>query len=102
MEDQKILQHLLKVEEKASGLVNDAQAEADRRIARGDAAFRAAYEERIAKESEALEKLYKKETEEARLEYEKQVQSCREEFGSLAVNGGEFAGFLESCLFLKP
>ncbi|MDR3161312.1 MAG: hypothetical protein LBU28_06830 [Spirochaetaceae bacterium] len=45
MEEQDVLRHLLEVEAEATALVDDAQAEADHRIAEGEKHNRARFEE---------------------------------------------------------
>jgi F0F1-type ATP synthase membrane subunit b/b' len=45
MDEQDVLRHLLQVEAEASALVDDAQVEADRRIAEGEKQNRAVFEE---------------------------------------------------------
>jgi regulator of protease activity HflC (stomatin/prohibitin superfamily) len=49
MDEQNVLRHLLQVEAEASALVDDAQAEADRRIAEGEKQNRVFFEEQYGR-----------------------------------------------------
>jgi len=74
MENNEILQHLLEIENKASTLVDDAQAEADRRVAEAEKQNRARYDEQYAKEVQALEEAFTRDIALARENYRKQLE----------------------------
>jgi predicted Holliday junction resolvase-like endonuclease len=74
MENNEILQRLLEIESKAAALVDDAQAEADRRVSESEKQNRARYDEQYAKEVEALEEAFSRDTALARENYRKQLE----------------------------
>jgi len=74
MENQEILQHLLEIESKAATLVDDAQAEADRRVAEAEKQNRARYDEQYAKEVETLEETFSRDVALAKENYRKQLE----------------------------
>jgi regulator of protease activity HflC (stomatin/prohibitin superfamily) len=78
MENQEILQRLLEIESKASTLVDDAQAEADRRVSEGEKQNRARYDEQYSGEVAALEEAFSADIALARENYRKQL----EEYGN--------------------
>ena len=94
MEKENTLNHLLKIEAEAAGLVSDAQAEADRRIHEGEEKSRAAYEERFRVEAQALEASLKEETDTLKKQYQETLEKYREE---LSVVNADVQGF--SALF---
>ncbi|MDR1107605.1 MAG: hypothetical protein LBL19_01065 [Spirochaetaceae bacterium] len=99
MDEQDVLRHLLEVEGEASALVNDAQAEADRRIAEGEKQNRRLYDERYNQETSRLEGRYAEKISGVKEEYKKQLDAYRAALDSLPVNTEAFVrvaeGFLE-------
>jgi hypothetical protein len=92
------LRHLLDLETGAAALVDDAQAEADRRIAGGEKAARALHDEKYAAETAALESRYTGEVSALREEYKKQLDSYREDLKVLRVNMEGFRTLAEKFL----
>jgi vacuolar-type H+-ATPase subunit H len=76
--EQDVLHHLLEVEGSASALVNDAQAEADRRVAEGEKKCRAAYDEQYGREVRTLDAQYEKEIVAIKEDYNRQLAAYRE------------------------
>jgi regulator of protease activity HflC (stomatin/prohibitin superfamily) len=74
MENHEILQRLLEIEGKAATLVDDAQAEADRRVAEAEKQNRARYDEKYAKEVQALEEAFTRDIALAKENYRKQLE----------------------------
>jgi vacuolar-type H+-ATPase subunit H len=75
--DQDVLQHLLDVEAGAQSLVNDAQAEADRRAAEAEKRNRARYEEQYTKEATLMDSRYEAGIEAVRAEYNGRLEEYR-------------------------
>ena len=88
--DEYVLRHLLDLEAKAAALVDDAQAEADRRTAEGEKLSRARYDEAYAAEVAALEAAYAEETAAIKADYKRQLDTYREELGAMPVNREAF------------
>ncbi|MDR1586330.1 MAG: hypothetical protein LBS57_02605 [Treponema sp.] len=98
MNDEEILGHLLKIEAEAAALVDDAQAEADRRVSEGERLNRAAYEERYGREAAALEADYKKEIILVKDRYQKELEAYREKLNAMTADTGRFAALVEELL----
>jgi hypothetical protein len=97
--EQDVLQHLLEVEANALALVNDAQAEADRRITDGEKQNRARYEERYTREAAALDVKYGEELQAIKEEYNKQLDAFRQELDGIKPDRVRFDRLLE--IFLR-
>ncbi|GHV68628.1 hypothetical protein AGMMS49928_08620 [Spirochaetia bacterium] len=82
MDEQNVLQHLLGVEAQAAALVDEAQAEADRRVAEGEKSCRLQFDESYSRRVEELEAEYVRETARIREDYNHQLEEYR---GSLAA-----------------
>jgi len=98
MENENTLDHLLQIEAKAAALVNDAQAEADRRIHESEEKNRAAYEERFRAEVQAKETSLKKEKEKIKARYDKELEDYRNEISGVNVNVQGFSSLLNDYL----
>jgi phage host-nuclease inhibitor protein Gam len=98
LDDNKTLGHLLQIESAAAALVNEAQAEADRRLADGEQRNRADYEARYRAESEKLEAEYKTEKEKIQEHYRRELEAYREELDSLEINTERFCACLDGLL----
>ncbi|MDR2259009.1 MAG: hypothetical protein LBE14_07665, partial [Treponema sp.] len=72
-EARELLTHLLKIEAEAAALVNEAQAEADRRAGEGEKTNRARYEEQYGRAAAALEAAYVRDIEGAKAAYTKEL-----------------------------
>jgi vacuolar-type H+-ATPase subunit H len=98
MEDKDILQHLLEIEGKAAALVNDAQAEADKRIKEVEEQNRLAYDGEYQKLMAELETEYKKELKAARAEYDKSLDEYRQNLGAMPRDNSAFSALAFSLL----
>ncbi|MDR3167234.1 MAG: hypothetical protein LBT93_04765 [Treponema sp.] len=97
--EQNILQHLLQVESEAAALVDDAQAEADRRLAEGEKQNRQQYDDRYSREVAELETRFKEEIAAVKEDYRKELEDYRESLERMAVNTENFSRLAESLLF---
>jgi regulator of protease activity HflC (stomatin/prohibitin superfamily) len=97
--EQNILQHLLQVESEAATLVDDAQAEADRRLAEGEKQNRQHYDDRYSREVAELDALFEKEIAAVKEDYRKQLEAYRESLDRMMVNRENFSRLAERLLF---
>jgi hypothetical protein len=93
--DRNLLRHLLDLETQAAALVDDAQAEADRRIAEGEKQSRSRYDEAYAAEVAALEAAYTGEIAAVKGEYARQLDTYREGLRAMPANRGAFSVLAE-------
>jgi vacuolar-type H+-ATPase subunit H len=77
MDNDNTLEHLLKIEAEAAALVNDAQAEADRRIHENEEKNRKTYEERYKTEAQMRESALGKEKEKLKEQYQQMLEEYR-------------------------
>ncbi|MFP3088816.1 hypothetical protein LQZ21_00635 [Treponema sp. TIM-1] len=98
MDEQDVLRHLLEVEAEASALVDNAQAEADRRITEGEKQSRRLYDERYGRETDRLEIQYGERILQVKEDYKKQLDSYRESLAALPVHNEAFIRLVESFL----
>jgi vacuolar-type H+-ATPase subunit H len=96
MRDEEILGHLLAIEAEAASLVNDAQAEADRRVDEAEKRHRAAYEQRCREEAARLEAEYQKEKENMNRRYQQELAAYREQLSAITGDTGRFSAALEA------
>ncbi|MDR1506056.1 MAG: hypothetical protein LBI67_03040 [Treponema sp.] len=91
-----VLQHLLEIETQAAALVDDAQAEADRRVKASENENRERYEEQYRGRVEILEAGYRERIDGVRAEYRVRID---EYWKNLDATELHFADF--SCLAAK-
>ena len=101
MDDHEILQHLLSLENKAAALVDDAQAEADRRVSEGEKLNRSRYEETYAREVEALEVSYNQKITAVKEGYRKQLEEYGNYLRTIPIYPEAFSSLAEELLFYK-
>jgi regulator of protease activity HflC (stomatin/prohibitin superfamily) len=100
MENHEILQHLLEIESKAATLVDDAQAEADRRISEGEKQNRARYDEQYAGEVAALEEAFAADIALARENYRRQLEEYHDSLKAMPSDTKAFFSLAEKLLVL--
>jgi regulator of protease activity HflC (stomatin/prohibitin superfamily) len=89
-----LLNHLLKVEAEAAALVDEAQAEADRRISDGEKQNRSRYEERYGRDAAAREAAYVREIEEAKEVYQKELETYRDSLCHIHTDKNAFSALM--------
>lgn len=102
MDEQDILQHLLGIEADASALVNDAQAEADRRTGENERRNRSVFEEWYSRESREFEDRHTKEIGAVQADYEKQLAAFRESLDSMEIHKDDFSRLVKTLFFREP
>jgi vacuolar-type H+-ATPase subunit H len=98
MDNNEVLDHLLKIESEAAALVTDAQAEADNRITEAEKQNRAAFDKRFREENERLEKGFLQSKELARQQYQKELETYKDKISSVNVNNDRFSNLLDSLV----
>jgi len=98
MDNNEVLDHLLKIEAEAAALVNEAQAEADKRITEAEKQNRAAYDKRFVEENQRLEKGFLQSKELAREQFRKELETYKEKISSFHVNNDRFSALLDSLV----
>jgi regulator of protease activity HflC (stomatin/prohibitin superfamily) len=98
MDEQTILRHLLEVEKSASALVDDAQAEADRRVAENEKDCRARYDAGYAREIAALEDRRSREMTAVKAEYDREMAAYRESLDALPLKRDVFFLLAETAM----
>ncbi len=98
MDNNEVLDHLLKIESEAAALVDDAQAEADNRITEAEKKNRAAFDKRFVEENQRLEKEFLQSKELARQQYQKELETYKEKISSIPVNNDRFSALLDSLV----
>ena len=99
-DDSNILQHLLRLETEASSLVDDAQAEADRRLVEAEKEQRLIFEQSYSAEVEKLQAVFINKTAEVRNNYKRQLDAYREELKASPADRAAFSK-LARCLLLE-
>ena len=100
MDDHEILQHLLGMEAQAASLVDDAQAEADRKISEAETQNRVRYDEVCAREAKILKESLIKERSAAKDDYRKQLEAYRENLKTMSVNMEAFSSLMKKFLIV--
>jgi regulator of protease activity HflC (stomatin/prohibitin superfamily) len=98
VDEQTVLQHLLSIEANAAALIDDAQAEADRRTAEAERQNRTRFDEEYAREAALLNENYEKETAVLKEDYRFQLEAYRQSLDSMPVDSEKFFRLVESCL----
>ncbi|MDR2135916.1 MAG: hypothetical protein LBO76_04800 [Treponema sp.] len=97
-----ILGHLLKIEADAASLVDDAQAEADRRIAESEKQNRSRYDEEYAREAAELDRAFEEEIARIRADYQNQLEAYRKGLDAIPVDQGCFSALMDKLLAAGP
>jgi vacuolar-type H+-ATPase subunit H len=98
MDNNEVLDHLLKIEQEAAALVNDAQAEADKRITEAEKHNRGDYDERLREENVILENGFLQSKELARGRYQEELEAYKAKISSVNVNNDRFSALLDSLI----
>jgi vacuolar-type H+-ATPase subunit H len=94
-----ILQHLLAVETQAAALVDDAQAEADKRVKASEERNRERYEEAYRRRVEDLEAEYRERIGVAKAEYQARLDAYRKDLDAMTLHSDDFSCLAEKLLF---
>lgn len=102
MDNVNTLDNLLQIETKAASLVNDAQAEADRRINENEAKNHAAYEECFRIKVRELEASLKEEKEKVKNRYQNELDEYRKKISVVNIDVERFSSLLNDYLAARP
>jgi vacuolar-type H+-ATPase subunit H len=97
-----ILGHLLKIEADAASLVDDAQAEADRRVAESEKRNRSRYDEEYAQKAAELDRAFEEEISRIRADYRNQLDDYRKSLDAIPVDQGCFSALMDELLAKGP
>jgi len=98
MDNNEVLDHLLKIESEAAALVDGAQAEADKRITEAEKQNRAAFDKRFREENERLENEFLQSKDAARQQYQKELEAYKEKISLVHINNERFSDLLDSLV----
>ncbi|MDR1956961.1 MAG: hypothetical protein LBQ30_08920 [Treponema sp.] len=98
MREQPVLRHLLQMETEAAALVDDAQAEADRRLAEGEKQNRRRYDERYGREAASIDAEYAQKRAEAQAAYQRELDAYRESLQGMICHGDRFSALVTAAL----
>ena len=101
MEDHNVLEHLLGLENEAAVMVNNAQVEAERRLAEREKQNRAHYDEAYAHEAETLETAYQQKIAAVKGDYQKELEDYRTGLETQPVDTKAFFILMEKFLLVK-
>ncbi|MDR1597138.1 MAG: hypothetical protein LBR99_05470 [Treponema sp.] len=99
VQKQGVLSHLLKVESQASVLVDEAQSEADRRVAEHEKESRARCDQRYGLEAAELNGEYEKAVLAVKEDYKRQLEAYRESLAAMPVHADVFSRLADSLFF---
>ncbi|MDR2144353.1 MAG: hypothetical protein LBP29_08295 [Treponema sp.] len=94
-----VLRHLLEIETQAAAMVDDAQAEADKRIKASEEQNRERYEEEYRRRVEHLEAEYREKIGIAKAEYQAKLDAYRENLDAMTLYFNDFSCLAEKLLF---
>ena len=95
MDNNEVLDHLLKIESEAAALVNSAQAEADRRVTVAEKEKRAVYDEHYRMEIERLEGEFQKLKKLTQQQYQEELEAYKQKISSAGVDMDRFSVLLD-------
>jgi vacuolar-type H+-ATPase subunit H len=98
MDNNEVLGDLLKIESEAAALVDDAQAEADRRILEAEKQNHAAYEKHYADEGEKREYEFRSSQERVRQQYQTELETYRNTIAAINSDTGQFSALLNKLV----
>ena len=101
MDNISTLDNLLQIETQAVALVNDAQAEADRRIRESEAKNHSVYEESFRAKIQELEISLKEEKEKIKKRYQDELDEYRKEISMVDADYDRFSSLLNNYLTSK-
>jgi vacuolar-type H+-ATPase subunit H len=98
MEDTGVLQHLLEIESQASVLVDDAQAEADKRIKAAEEQNRLHYDKQYQELVQKLEAEYLEQVQAVRAEYRQSLEEYRKTIDDMPLDRAAFSALARQFL----
>ena len=99
LREEGVLRHLLDVESQAASLVDEAQAEADRRVAEGEKENRARYDERYGLLAAKLNGEYEAAVLAVKEDYTRQLDAYASSLAAMEIQGTAFSALAEKLFF---
>jgi hypothetical protein len=94
-----VLRHLLEIESQAASLVDEAQAEADRRVAESEKENRIRYDERYGLDAAKLNEEYKTAALAVNADYKRQLDAYSSSLEAMPVQRAAFFALAERLFF---
>jgi len=101
MGNENTLDHLIKIEAEAAALVEDAQAEADKRIHDNEEKSRLLFDELFKMEMEMREAFLKKEIEKTKVQYQLTLDEYKKEISGVSVDEKHFIALFNEFLAVE-
>jgi vacuolar-type H+-ATPase subunit H len=98
MDNDEVIGHLLKLESQASTMVDEAQAESDKRLLEAEKQNHAAFEERYSRESKRLESEFQAVKEKAQQQYQAELETCRKKTAEIKSDTNRFSALLDKLV----
>ena len=98
MDNNEVLDHLLKIESEAARMIDKAQADADRRAAETEKHNRTVYDKRYREETEKLENNLKLSMEQVRQRYEAELETYKQKTASYVIDTDKFSAMLDKLV----
>jgi len=95
MDNNEVLGHLLKIESEAAALVNDAQAEADKRVLEAERNNHNSYDENYRRESARLENELLALKEQTEQQYQAELDSYKDTISSIPMDLNRFSALFD-------
>ena len=99
MDTNDVLAHLLNIESEAARITDEAQAEADRRVADAEKRNRAVFDERYRTENEKLKNEVVQSTKLAHQRYLTELDAYKQDIASFDTDVDGFAAMLDKLVF---
>lgn len=93
-----VLTHLMEIEKKASGLVSDAQVEADKRHVETQLKYNTEYKSKYEKLTNTLENNYQQSLEKIKAKYMKEVEEYKQSLNEKNKDEKAFTSLVESLI----
>jgi vacuolar-type H+-ATPase subunit H len=98
MNNDEIIGHLLKIESEASTMVDEAQAEADKRLLEADRQYHVTFEERYSQERKRLENEFQATKEKVQQQYQAELETCRKNVAGINSDTNRFSTLLNKLV----
>ncbi|MCL2138192.1 MAG: hypothetical protein FWH41_01515 [Treponema sp.] len=98
MENNEVLDHLLKIEAKAAALVNDAQIEAKKKIIEAEKKNQIKFEEVYQEEVKKLDRNFIEFKNNTKMEYQEELKAFSEKISSFWVDTEKFFAMLDEFI----
>ncbi|MCL2043659.1 MAG: hypothetical protein FWG89_05910 [Treponema sp.] len=99
MDNNEVLDHLLKIESEAARFVNDAQADASTKMTEAEKYNRAVFEKRYREENEKFESNFAQSVELAQQRYRAELEAYNQKISSFETDVDGFSAMMDKLVF---